>query len=77
MDLDYIMPFAGISENGHEIYGLDDCSELAHKLEDHRVGTFSEKEMAFNVLGLMHYHKWSLTICNGCFDTLKSSKMQS
>ena len=23
------------------------------------------------------YHKWSLTICNGCFDTLKSSKMQS
>ena len=23
------------------------------------------------------YHKWSLTICNGYFDTLKSSKMQS
>ena len=23
------------------------------------------------------YHKWSLTICNGCFDTLKSSKIQS
>ena len=23
------------------------------------------------------YHKWSLTICNRCFDTLKSSKMQS
>ena len=23
------------------------------------------------------YHKWSLTICDGCFDTLKSSKMQS
>jgi len=22
-----------------------------------------------------HYHKWSLTICDGCFDTLKSSKM--
>ena len=21
------------------------------------------------------YHKWSLTICDGCFDTLKSSKM--
>jgi len=24
---------------------------------------------------LRRYHKWSLTICNGCFDTLKSSKM--
>ena len=23
------------------------------------------------------YYKWSLTICDGCFDTLKSSKMQS
>jgi len=23
------------------------------------------------------YHKWSLTICDGCFDTLKSSKMRS
>jgi len=24
-----------------------------------------------------NYHKWSLTICDGCFDTLKSSKMRS
>jgi len=24
---------------------------------------------------LQNYHKWSLTICDGCFDTLKSSKM--
>jgi len=24
-----------------------------------------------------HYHKWSLTICDGCFDTSKSSKMRS
>jgi len=23
------------------------------------------------------YHKWSFTICDGCFDTLKSSKMRS
>ena len=23
----------------------------------------------------LYYHKWSLTICDGCFDTLKSSKM--
>ena len=29
MDLDYIMPFTGISENGHKIYGLNDHSELA------------------------------------------------
>jgi len=25
----------------------------------------------------LSYHKWLLTICDGCFDTLKSSKMQS
>ena len=29
MDLDYILPFAGIPENGCEIDGLDDRSELA------------------------------------------------
>ena len=29
MDLDYIMPFAGIPENGRKIDGLDDRSELA------------------------------------------------
>jgi len=23
----------------------------------------------------LEYHKWSLTICDGCFDTSKSSKM--
>ena len=23
----------------------------------------------------MNYHKWSLTVCDGYFDTLKSSKM--
>jgi len=27
---------------------------IAHELEDHGVRTFSAKEMAFNVLGLMH-----------------------
>ena len=26
---------------------------------------------------IFYYHKWSLTICDWCFDTLKSSKMQS
>jgi len=32
LDLDYILPFAGIPENGREIDGLDDRSELAHRL---------------------------------------------
>ena len=32
MDLDYILPFAGIPENGQEIDGLDDKSELAHRI---------------------------------------------
>jgi len=30
MDLDYILPFAAIPENGHEIDSLDNKSELAH-----------------------------------------------
>ena len=32
MDLDYILPFAAIPENGREIDGLDDRSELAHRV---------------------------------------------
>ncbi|WAQ85287.1 hypothetical protein PtA15_5A862 [Puccinia triticina] len=32
MDLDYILPFAAIPENGREINGLDDRSELAHRV---------------------------------------------
>ena len=32
MDLDYILPFAGIPENGCEIDGLDDRSEFAHRM---------------------------------------------
>ena len=32
MDLDYILLFAGIPENGREIDGLDDKSELAHRM---------------------------------------------
>jgi len=32
MDLDYILPFAGIPENGREIDGLDDRLELAHRM---------------------------------------------
>jgi len=30
-----------------------------------------------NILKPNDYHKWSFTICDGYFDTLKSSKMQS
>ncbi|EPQ27448.1 uncharacterized protein PFL1_04986 [Pseudozyma flocculosa PF-1] len=32
MDLDFVVPFAAISENGREIDGIDDKSELAHRL---------------------------------------------
>jgi fatty acid synthase subunit alpha len=32
MDLDYILPFAAIPENGHEIDSLDDKPELAHRI---------------------------------------------
>ncbi|THV07258.1 fatty acid synthase [Dendrothele bispora CBS 962.96] len=32
MDLDFILPFAGIPENGREIDGIDDKSELAHRI---------------------------------------------
>ncbi|GAA5980800.1 hypothetical protein JCM11641_002656 [Rhodosporidiobolus odoratus] len=32
MDLDYILPFAALPENGREIDGLDDRSELAHRI---------------------------------------------
>ena len=32
MDLDYILPFAGIPENGRKIDSLDDKSELAHRI---------------------------------------------
>ncbi len=32
LDLDFIVPFAGIPENGREIDSLDDKSELAHRI---------------------------------------------
>lgn len=41
IDLDYIIPFAALPENGREIDGIDDRSELAHRL------------MLVNVLRLM------------------------
>jgi len=45
MDLDYVVPFAAISENGREIDNLDDKSELAHRL------------MLTNLLRLLGYVK--------------------
>lgn len=32
LDLDYILPFAAVPENGRELDGLDDRSELAHRI---------------------------------------------
>jgi fatty acid synthase subunit alpha len=32
MDLDYILTFAAVPENGREIDGLGDKSELAHRI---------------------------------------------
>lgn len=32
IDLDYVIPFAALPENGREIDGIDDKSELAHRL---------------------------------------------
>lgn len=32
LDLDYILPFAALPENGREIDGIDDKSELAHRI---------------------------------------------
>lgn len=32
LDLDYVLPFAAVPENGRKIDGLDDKSELAHRI---------------------------------------------
>ena len=32
MDLDYVLPYAGIPENGRESDGLDNKSGLAHRM---------------------------------------------
>jgi fatty acid synthase subunit alpha, fungi type len=32
LDLNYVIPFAPVSENGRKIDGLDDKSELAHRI---------------------------------------------
>jgi len=45
------------------------CDDVKHKLY-HMNHYQADQE-------ILEYHKWSLTICDGCFDTLKSSKMRS
>ena len=59
-------------------YGLTvverEHSDLTHNVQTDYGHTVVEREhsdLTYN------YHKWSLTICDGCFDTLKSSKMRS
>jgi 3-oxoacyl-ACP reductase-like protein len=40
---------------------MDQFSMVAQEIETHRVRTFSAKEMAFNILGLMHPIVFSIT----------------
>ena len=40
---------------------MDALNMVAHKLESYRVCTFSAKEMAFNILSLMHPLLFSIT----------------
>ena len=57
-------------------------SELTKQLSSHTLSFYSttlenSRKFTINSNKLGKYHKWSLTICDGCFDTLKSSKIQS
>jgi len=57
--------------------------KLAHKIIHPNQAGFIPKRELYDHTRITEpminycYHKWSLTICDGCFDTLKSSKMQS
>jgi len=69
MDLDYILPFAAIPENGREIDGLDDRSELAHRVMLTNLSTknlvnklvvfFIVKQKCFFFLILFAHFVWS------------------
>jgi len=77
------------SEFWREIEEADKAieEEVREAVEERREGWTKEGRVLIwkkqlYVLGLtprreFFYHKWSLTICDGCFDTLKSSKMRS
>jgi len=77
------------SEFWREIEEADKAieEEVREAVEERREGWTKEGRVLIwkkqlYVLGLtpgreLFYHKWSLTICDGCFDTLKSSKMRS
>lgn len=41
MDLDYVIPFAAISEGGREIDGVDDRSELGMQCENNILGYYT------------------------------------
>jgi len=45
--------------------------------KDNEIHPIAFHSRTFSAPELNYYHKWLLTICDGCFDTLKSSKMQS
>jgi len=47
--------------------------DCPHHMDIHQLTTEQWEKLIEDLL----YHKWSLTICDGCFDTSKSSKMQS
>jgi len=62
--------------------GVSWCNQIIFALSLSSFGTYTFPSLYIIPSTSLHssslnYHKWSLTICNGCFDTLKSSKMQS
>jgi fatty acid synthase subunit alpha, fungi type/fatty acid synthase subunit beta, fungi type len=54
LDLDYILPFTTIPENSHEIDGIDNKSELAHRVMLvnllHLLGTVKTKKVGHNFI---------------------------
>ena len=46
---------------------------MPQKMQQQKIRRVEEKRMA--CMTKPQYHKWLLTICDGCFDTLKSSKI--
>jgi len=57
------------------VYWKKACAEELEAFIKQELFSIVLKPVEHKVIG--YYHKWSLTICDGCFDTLKSSKMRS
>jgi len=51
--------------------------ELEWEVEEILDSRWHRKRFQYLIKWKGYYHKCSLTICDGCFDTLKSSKMRS